>query len=59
MLHTMLIMASIISTMERKRSLNMTYRTTSMIIPAIGARIAMSVNISAPNVSLTTGSPAM
>ncbi len=51
MLQTMLIMASIMSVIERKRSLNMRYLTNSMIMPAIGAKTAMSLNISAPNVS--------
>ncbi len=58
MLQTMLIIASIIRATERKRSLNIRYLTASMTIPAIGANIAMSLNISEPKVSLATGSPA-
>ncbi len=59
MLQTMLIIASIINVIERKRSLNIRYLISSMTIPAIGANIAMSLNISAPKVSLATGSPAI
>ena len=38
MLQTMLIIASIISATERKRSLNIRYRTISITIPAMGAK---------------------
>ena len=42
MLQTMLIMASIMRVMDRKRSLNIRYLTKSMTIPAIGAKMAIS-----------------
>ena len=59
MLHIMLIIATIIIDMARERFLNMRYMAANMIIPAIGENIPISLNMTAPNVSLATGSPAM
>ena len=59
MLQMIAAIATAIMARESARLRNMSWMATNMIMPAIGEKMPISLNISAPKVSRATGSPAM